>query len=187
MPQEPTRNPVVESKGTKPKVGIGQNLLNMITDTASTVRDVYTEILTKDQGGKWGDHAVADNLIPHAIESRGLSGQERQDVQSYIGGYDFVSKFPESGEGAKVLAYAHQTRDIVTKGAVAFLGKGLRGLLDVAKTETRGYEGNVRGIEAARRDLEKDTLKQAEEFGHPSQELVDQAIKEERTKKIKSD
>ena len=179
MPDKATRKPVVGSKPTAPRGGMGEGLSKMFKDTASTLKDVYTEALTKDGGGRWGDHAVTDNLIPDAIRGRALDEKKRRNVQSYIGGYDFVSKFPESGTGAKVLAGAHQARDIVTKGATAFLGKGLKGLLETARKETEGYEGNVRGIEAAQRDLKAGTLKQAEEFGYPSQDLIDQAIKEE--------
>ena len=180
MVSQPARKPVVESKQGGIGVSVGKSLrtlLNTTKDTFSTLKEVYTDILTKPGGGRWGEHAVTDNLIPNVIEGKGLEGDKRRDVQAYMGGYDFVSKYPESREGARVLAYAHQTRDIVTKGGVAFLGKGLLGFIKTAQGEIAGYKGNVKGIEAAQQDLKKGELKKADSLGHPSKELVEQAIR----------
>lgn len=172
MAPESSRKPQVERK--PPKIGTSlQGLWETVKDTATTTKTVYSEIFSDPYlGGRWGQHTVANEQLAIDIANKGLPEEQRYKAYSFAGGYDFIRKFPEAKEGARVLAAAYQTKHAVTRGTKALLlGKGLSGMMQAVEQDVRGGLENIRGIEAAQRDLAKGKLKTDEE-------LIQQAIKE---------
>lgn len=132
-----------------------KNILNQINNSptiqatkvlGSVVGETFKDILDLDNGpsyGTWARHAIIDTRYKEELK--------KASAYTFAGGYDITRRYPEFGEGLKLLAQGYQGMSTAKRIIDPTEKASSKKIIDKEMSDAKG---NIAGIEQAMKDIE---------------------------------